>query len=280
MYEALLIAATGLRNQQARMDTVANNVANVNSAAYKSARLDFKDALYTAQYNPSYPRTPEGNQQKGHGLMVAGITKDYSTGAFQLTERNLDVAIEGEGFFELEDPNGNLVYSRNGSFQFGQSEDGMYLVNGSGWYVHDADGERIQIPENAISISFGVEGTIRFTIAAPKGEEGEEAAPAPAEGEEGEGTEEVTATLGLFTFKNLTGLLSVGSGNYGESDASGEKVPAEGVVLRQGVLEMSNVKLAEEMTRLIRTQRAFQLSSRALTTADQMEGIANDLKRR
>ncbi|MDR0491343.1 MAG: flagellar hook-basal body protein [Oscillospiraceae bacterium] len=259
MYEAINIAATGLKHQQRRLDVIANNVANVNSAAFKSDRLDFKDALYTTGIVPNYPRTPapEGNQQKGHGVMIAGITKDYSTGSFQRTDRELDVAIEGEGFFELEDPNGNIVYSRNGSFELGEGGDGMYLVNGDGWYIHDDNGMRIGIPDDTGSIAFDTDGTITFTVDG----------------------EETTAKLGLFTFRNLTGLMSVGNGNLGETEASGEKMPVDGTMIRQGEIEISNVKLSEEMTRIIRTQRVFQLSSRALTTADEMEAIANNLRR-
>ena len=259
MYEAIMIAATGLKNQQRRMDVIANNVANVNSAAFKSDRLDFKDALYTTGIVPNYPRTPapDGNQQKGHGVMVAGITKDYSTGAFQRTDRHLDVAIEGEGFYELEDPNGGIVYTRNGSLELGEGGDGMYLVSGDGWFIHDADGQRIKVPDDMGSVAIDTDGTIRFE----------------ANGEE------TTVKLGLFTFRNLTGLMSSGNGNLSETVASGEKMPATGAVVRQGELEISNVKLSEEMTRIIRTQRVFQLSSRALTTADEMDAIANNMRR-
>jgi len=257
MFEAMMTAATGLQNQQRRIDTIANNVANVNTTAFKSARLDFKDALYTAGIIPALPRTPEGNQQKGHGVLVTGIAKDFSGGHLQTTERQLDVAIDGEGFFELGDNNGNIFYTRNGSFHLSVEEDGNYLVNAEGLYVHDSDGMRILIPFGTDSINVDTAGTIRFT----------------SDGEE------TIATLGVFTFRNITGLLSAGNGNYTESPSSGERLPADGATLRQGTLEGSNVNLAEEMTRLIRTQRAFQLASRALTTADEMEGIANNMKR-
>ena len=257
MYEALMIAATGLQNQQRRLDTIANNVANVNSTAFKSARLDFKDALYTAGIVPARPRTPEGNQQKGHGVMIAGIMKDYSMGAIQTTERQFDAAIEGEGFFELGDANGNLVYTRNGSFNLSDEADGTFLVNGDGLYVHDNNGNRIQVPYGTDTIGIDTKGGVTFTAFG----------------------EETATTLGVYTFRNITGLLSTGNGTYSESPASGEKLPADDVVIRQGALEGSNVNLAEEMTRMIRTQRAFQLASRALTTADEMEGIANNMKR-
>ena len=259
MYEAVMIASTGLQSQQRRLDTIANNVANINSAAYKSARLDFKDALYTAGIVPALPRTrqPEGNQQKGHGVMVAGITKDFSTGSMQTTGRQLDVMIEGEGFFALQDPEGNTIYTRNGSFNLSVEDDGIYLVNADGYYIQDVNGERILFPEYTETIDFGTDGMITFS----------------ADGEE------TTAVLGLYTFRNLTGLLSDGRGYYSESVASGERLAADEAKIRQGVLEISNVRLADEMTRMIRTQRAFSLASRALTTSDEMEGIANNMRR-
>ena len=257
MYEAMMIAATGLKNQQYRLDTIANNVANVNSSAYKSVRLDFKDALYTSGIVPAKPRTPEGNQQKGHGVMVAGISKDFSMGNMQRTDRPLDAAIEGEGFFELGDRDGNTVYTRNGVFNLSVEDDGDYLVNGSGLYLLDAGGNRIQVPNGTDTISINTDGTVAFEAFG----------------------EETVVKIGVYTFRNMTGLLSIGDGDYAESAASGEKLPAEGVAIRSGTIEGSNVNLAEEMTRLIRTQRTFQLSSRALTTADEMEGIANNMRR-
>jgi len=256
MYEAMMIAATGLQNQQRRIDVIANNVANINSAGYKSARLDFKDALYTAGHTPGPPRTPspEGNQQKGHGVMVAGIVKDFSTGNVQRTERNLDVAIIGEGFLELEDRSGDIVYTRNGSMYL---DDDGWLVNSDGLFFHDAYGNRIQAPYGTHTINIDKSGVIEFIA----------------------GEYETTAELGLYTFRNVAGLATTGRGTYSESPASGEKRPATNAVIRQGMLEGSNVDLSEEMTRIIRTQRTFQLASRALSTADQMEGIANNLRK-
>jgi len=257
MFEAMMTAATGLHNQQRRLDTIANNVANINTIGFKSVRLDFKDALYTAGLVPGLPRSPEGNQQRGHGVLVAGTAKDFRVGNLQVTQRPLDLAIEGEGFFELRDMDGNYLYTRNGAFYLSAEADGLYLVNGAGMYVMDAYGGRIRLPENAETINITEEGLISFT----------------------ENETEIEIQLGVYTFRNLTGLLTIGDGNYSESEASGERMRAQNVVIRQGTLEGSNVNLAEEMTRMIRTQRAFQLASRALTTADEMEGIANNMRR-
>jgi len=258
MYEALSIAATALRNQQNRIDSIANNVANANSVAYKSARLDFKDALYTTGIVPGPPRSPEESQQKGHGVMVAGIGKDWRNGNFERTERLLDFAIEGEGFFALMDSNGGTVYTRNGNFNLSVEAGGTFIVNGNGLYVLDQNGGRIAVPFGVDSIEIDTDGTMRFV---------------------NNSIEVGRATLGIFTFRNLTGLATAGDGNYVQTPAAGVRLPAGNAVIRQGILEQSNVNLAEEMTRLIRTQRAFQLASRALTTADDMEGIANNMRR-
>ena len=258
MYLAKSIAATGVRHQQYRIDTIAHNVANANTVGYKTSRLDFKDALYTYGLNPSLPRTPEANQQKGHGVMLNGIARDFRTGNFERTNQPLDIAIENEGFFSMSDAAGNLIYSRNGNFNLSVEAGGTFVVNGEGLYLLDTNGARITVPPGANAIDIDVNGTFGFRM-------GDELVPGQ--------------TIGIFTFRNLHGLESVGFGNFTQSDAAGERLPANNAVVRQGILEGSNVNLAAEMTRLIRTQRAFQLASRALTTADEMEGVANNMRR-
>jgi len=260
MYLAMSIAASGLRNQQMRIDTVAHNISNTNTHGYKNARLDFKDSLYTNGITPGPARNPQENQQKGHGLMSHGITRDFKPGIIERTERDLDFAIEGEGFFAFSNPAGGVFYGRNGVFHRSVEANGTFLVNGQGLYVLDVNENRIEIPFGTSTIASDVDGTLRFLDG--------------NNNDLGGG-----ATIGMFTFRNLKGLESSGNSMFSETPASGERRPAENVVLRQGVLEGSNVNLGDEMTRIIRTQRAFQLASRALTTADEMEGIANNMKR-
>jgi len=169
-----------------------------------------------------------------------------------------DFSIEGEGFFSLADASGDLVYTRNGSFHLSVENGTTYLVNGEGLYVLDENGDRIEIPFGVNTIGVSGNGVLEFRI-----------------GDDVIGG----AQMGIFTFRNLKGLSSEGGGNFAATDASGERLAATGVTVRQGVLESSNVNLATEMTILIRTQRAFQLASRALSTADEMEGIANNMRR-
>ncbi|MDR2590801.1 MAG: flagellar hook-basal body protein [Oscillospiraceae bacterium] len=258
MYSAKSIAATGLKNQQLRLDTIAHNVANVNTVGFKTKRLDFKDALYVTGLTPPNPRSPAENQQKGHGVMVAHVVRNFRPGALVNTGHPFDLSIEGEGFFSLLNPNGDIVYTRNGNKSLSVEEDGSYFVNSEGFYFLDINGERIAMPPEASTFAVDIDGTIRFLS----------------------GQDEVGRSfLGVFTFQNLHGLAALGDANYMHDEAAGDRLPATGAVIRQGFLEGSNVDLGEEMTRIIRTQRAYQLASRALTTADEMEGVANNMKR-
>ena len=259
MYLAKSIAASGLRNQQFRIDTLAHNVANVNSHGYKNARLDFKDSLYKTGIVPGPARSPQENQQKGHGVIFTAITRDFKPGNMERTERALDFTIEGEGFFSLESPAGGVSYTRNGVFNLSVEAGGVFLVNGQGLYVLDENGARIQIPAETTAIEADVDGTLRFVR-----------------------HDELlgTARLGIFSFTNLKGLMASGNANFVHTPAAGEIFQVnDNITVRQGILEASNVNLAEEMTRVVRTQRAFQLASRALTTADEMQGIANNMRR-
>ena len=258
MYLAKSIAASGLRNQQLRIDTIANNIANANTVAYKNARLDFKDSLYTAGITPGPARSQDENQHKGHGVIAAAVTRDFKPGALDRTGRMLDFAIENEGFFSLSDHNGDVVYTRNGSFHLSAEAGNTFLVNGEGLYVLDDTGARIQVPFGTDTVTTNDDGVLFFI-----------------------NNDEIVgnATLGIFTFQNLKGLETVGNGNFSPSPAAGQRLDAVNAVVRQSVLEGSNLNLSEEMSRVIRTQRAFQLVSRALTTADEMQGIANNMRR-
>lgn len=258
MFEAVYMAATGLTNQQRRLDTIANNVSNVNTVGFKNGRLDFKDALYTAGFDPGPAYTQGGDLQKGHGVIMSAITNDFSTGAFQNTNNMLDFAIDGDAFFEVLDPYGNRLYTRAGNFYASDGASGLELTNAQGYFVQDENGNNIRIPQGTTSIEVSPEGLMTFRA-----------------GESTLGT----ARLGLYTFPNKTGLSVSGGGNYAVTAASGDAERSTDCRVIQFMLESSNVDMATEMTRLLRTQRAFSLASRALTTADDMEGIANNMRR-
>jgi flagellar basal body rod protein FlgG len=230
----------------------------VNTVGFKTARLDFKDALYTAGITPGPAYTPEGNLQKGHGVMTAAIVVEYSTGALKATDAMLDFSREGDAFFQLRDPAGNLQYTRAGNFYTSEGTTGLELVNAQGYFVTDDNGQRIVVPDGTTDIAVSDSGLLSFR-----------------QGETNLGT----AQLGMYSFANTSGLTKVGNTNFKTTVASGPAERATQFHVNQYMLENSNVDMATEMTRLLRTQRAFSFASRALTTADDMEGIANNMRR-
>ena len=257
MYEAMINAASGLISQQRRIDTIADNIANVNTAAFKAARLNFRDLLFVDGRFP-YRDTAQ-NQQKGHGVMPTSIAHNYATGSLKGTERELDFAIEGDGFFMALNPSGDIYYTRQGNFYLSEVAGSMYLVNSSGHFMLDDDEAPIILPDEATNLTINSQGDIIFS--------------GP------DNFNEQSGHIGLRAFVNPGGLSLRGQAYYEPTVASGEPQEAGYYKIHQRMLEMSNVDLSLEMTRMIRTQRAFQLASRALTTADDMEGIANNMRR-
>ncbi len=313
MSQAIFTAKTGIRAQQARLDIIGNNLANVNTNGFKSVRADFKDALYQTLRRPVFPEadgeggqaaelgsgaqrlTPlaygQGSQdgvysygddyrgfqsrlnlENGVGTVLGQTIRRFTVGPMQDTGLPLDVMLTGEGFFTVESPAGDIGYTRDGTFRLSNEADGMYLVNGNGFYVLDEQGERIRLPmtmtetdedgnvitrsANMSDLSINTDGYMSFGDNAP------------------------FAQLGLRDFPHASGLEAVGNSLFRETVASGEpQAIGEDVLVRQGYIEMSTTDLANEMVRMIRTQRAMQLSSRALTTADQMMGIAISTRR-
>lgn len=256
MNGALSIAATGIASQQRRLDVTADNLANASTNGFKSARLTFQDAMYSAIEQPDGQTGV--NLQLGHGVLTAAVSKDFSGGSVVETGNLWDLRIEGEGFFSLRALDGSVHYTKAGSFYTSKTGGQTSLVNVKGQYVLDEYGENIEIAAEAKNVEISLAGEIRFT---------------------GDGGFEQSRTLGIYRFVNTGGLMATGGGNYAASAASGAAERAVDVVVHQGSLEQSNVDVAREMTTLIRAQRALSLASRALTTADQMEGIANNLKK-
>ncbi|NMA25579.1 MAG: flagellar hook-basal body protein, partial [Clostridiales bacterium] len=248
--QSLSTAATGLAAQQQRLDIIANNIANLNTTAYKSVKAGFEDAYYTAMENPD-PDAEATYLQRGTGVRLSSTAVSFSQGIVQTTGNARDLAISGDGFFRLQDGSGAYVYTRDGSFTVSVEEDGAYLVNAGGYYVLDENNERILLPESGGSFIVRPDGSI-------------------------EGSE---TKLGVYSFANAGGLALRGRSLFIPTAASGEAVPAADYTVRQGELEGSNVDLGSEISELIQAQRAFSLASRALQTADNMEALANSIRR-
>lgn len=249
--QSVYTAKHGLQAQQQRLDTIASNIANISTTGYKSQSTLFKDALYTQMINPADTGST-ANLKQGSGVIPASSYRDFNGGTPQKTDEALDLYIEGDGFFTVRGGTGEVLFTRDGAFSVSVEENGRYLVTANGRYVLDVNGNRIALPEDLDSISVRQDGTLDL----------------------GGGT---TAALGIATFTNKDGLSLVGGGCYAETEASGGATVSSATV-RQGYLESSNVDISVELTRMIRTQRAYSLAGMVLTTWDEMENTTNSIR--
>lgn len=253
MIRSLWIAKTGLDAQQTQMDVIANNLANVSTTGFKRARAVFEDLLYQTMRQPGaqssqQTQLPSG-LQIGTGVRPVATERIFTQGNLQQTGNAKDVAISGNGFFQIQMPDGTTAYTRDGNFQ---ADNQGQLVTSSGFVVQPA----ITIPANTQSITIGRDGTVSVLQA-------------------GSSTPVQVGSLQLATFVNPAGLESKGENLYVETTASG--APSTNTpgtngagALIQGYTETSNVNVAEELVNMIQTQRAFELNSKAITTSDQM----------
>jgi len=261
MQRSLFIGATGMTAQQLNLDMIANNLANVNTSAFKRSRTDFQDLLYQTIRAPGAV-SAEGYEipsgiQFGNGVGVASITKLFEQGSFLETGNQLDVAIEGEGFFQITLPDGDIGYTRDGSFKL--NSDGT-IVTADGFALEP----ELSIPEDTVTITMGSDGTVSVTLA--------------------DSTIDELGQIELARFINPSGLLSQGRNLYRQSDASGDPIlstPGEEGAgsLRQAFLESSNVSVVDEIVQLIITQRAFEVNSSVISTSDEMLQTANNMTR-
>jgi flagellar basal-body rod protein FlgG len=253
MNRSLYIAATGMNAQQAQMDVISNNLANVSTNGFKGSRAVFEDLMYQTLRQPGANSTqqtelPSGSQV-GTGVQQVATERLYTQGNLQQTGNSKDVAINGNGFFQVQMPDGTIGYTRDGSFQ--QNSQGQ-LVTSSGYQVIPA----ITIPVNATSLTIGSDGVVSITQA-------------------GSTNNTTIGTLQLATFINPTGLQSNGENLLSETASSGApNVSAPGSngagSLNQGYVEASNVNVVQELVNMIQTQRAYEINSKAVTTSDQM----------
>lgn len=249
--------------QQTHLDVVAHNLANVNTTGYKKRRADFQDLLYQIDRQPGTPVEPDSQiptgVQVGLGTRVIGTPSFMTEGYLEVTGNPLDWTIAGEqGYFQVALQDGTIGYTRAGSWQV--DADGQ-VVNHDGLLLEPA----IVVPEDAIEIMLSNDGTVSVTVA-------------------GQTETQEIGQLELARFINPAGLKAQGSNIFVQTDASGDPILAEPGVdgmseVRQGVLEMSNVQVVEEMVDMIVAQRAYEANSKGVQTADELLRIANGLKR-
>lgn len=248
MINAFYAARSGILNSQNSLGVTANNISNVNTTGYKEQRANFADLLYTNVHGVQVD--PE-NLKSGNGAKLQEIAKIFTQGPIEDTGRTLDVGISGNGFFCLSDAQGNLSYTRDGSFSLSQENGANYLTSADGSYVLDGNLNRIVVP-NAQNVVF-----------------------APADGLPAQGN---IVKPGLFTFSNPYALNLTGNNRFTANTASGQAVATTNCELRQSALERSNVDLVSEMEKMIEQQRGFQFSAKMLQVTDEMEQTANQLR--
>jgi flagellar basal-body rod protein FlgG len=259
--KALYVAKTGLEAQQVRLAAISNNLANANTTGYKSGRAEFDDLLYQnvrapgAQGTQDEINTLPSGLQLGVGVKAVGVQKIHTQGNLMVTDNQLDLALDGKGFFRVLDPDGNIMYTRDGSFQVNQNGD---IVTSSGYPLEP----NIQVPANALNIVIGRDGTVFATEAGN---------PEPVN----------LGQIEIATFINPAGLESIGQNMYYETIASGAPVVNNPTVddaaaVIQGALEASNVNTVEELIGMIEAQRTYEMNSKAISAADGMMQYLNN----
>ncbi|MBI5491372.1 MAG: flagellar basal-body rod protein FlgG [Deltaproteobacteria bacterium] len=262
MIRALWTASTGMEAQQLNIDIIAHNLANVNTTGFKKSRADYQDLLYQeiksagASSSPS-TMVPTGIQV-GQGVRTVSTEKVFNQGNFKQTDNPLDLAVEGEGFFQVTRPDGTPSYTRTGEFKV--DRDGR-LVTSDGYVVEP----QITIPSDALTVTISADGIVSVT-------------------QPGVTTPTQVGNIELARFVNPSGLQANGKNLYTPTAASGDATTgapgAEGLgTLAQGFLEMSNVSVVEEMVNMIAAQRAYEINSKSIQTTDEMLQTANAMKR-
>lgn len=263
MIRSLYTAATGMQAQQTNMDVISNNLANVNTRGFKKSRAEFQDLLYQTLRSSGATQaagmTVPTGVQVGLGTRLVATQKQFTQGDLQETGNVFDMAIEGDGFFQVKLPTGDTGYTRCGSFT--PDRDGK-LVTADGYVLQP----EITIPQGATDISIGKDGTITVTVP-------------------GQANAQAVGTIELAKFVNPAGLIAEGGNIFtARPDASGEAVPGTPGVdgfgsISNRFLETSNVKVVDEMVSMIIAQRAYEVNSKSIQSADEMLQTANNLRR-
>lgn len=265
MIRSLYTAGSGLMAQQTAIDTIANNLSNVNTTGYKKQRAEFQEALY-AHIEPALPTGAPRGFQMGQGVQLAGLQRIMEMGPLSETGNTYDLAIQGEGFFAVQLADGSIAFTRDGAFKLDgssgpESNRPVYLTTAGGARLLDDQGQPVTIPAQGEDVTIGADGQLRFTTKDAAGE-----------------TQVDGQRIGLYSFTNPGGLLALGDNLLTTSATSGAAFLATGGI-KQGALEGSNVQMVEEMVALIQAQRAYEFSSKAVQASDEMLSIANNLRK-
>ena len=253
MISALYASKTGLAAQDKQLSTISNNLANTSTVGFKRDRAVFEDLLYQIQRQPGAKETQDSQLpsglQLGTGSRVVATQKQFTQGNLQVTEQPLDVAVNGRGFLQVLQADGTIAYTRNGQLQL--NSDGQ-VVNSDGLVLEPA----ITVPQNASKITIGKDGSVNAYI-------------------NGTVAPQQLGNISLADFVNPSGLQAIGGNLFTQTVASGDPqqgAPGENGMgsLLQGQLESSNVDIVEEMVNMITTQRAYEMNSKVVSTADQM----------
>ena len=261
MLRALYTSASGMQGQQMNLDVIANNLANVNTTGFKKSKVEFQDLLYQTN-RAAGAEAGAGNQvptslQVGHGARPVATAKVFTNGELYQTGSKLDLAIHGSGFFKVTMPDGTDAFSRDGAFKMNNSGG---VVTSDGLPVTSFAG--VTIPSTATNVSISQDGTVSLTD---------------------QGTTSTVGQITLSRFANPAGMESIGGSLYRYTLASGtEETGTPGLAgmgsVQQGYLELSNVKVVEEMVNLIKAQRAYEINSKAIQAADEMMSMSNRLR--
>lgn len=259
---SLKIGATGMQAQQTNVDVISNNIANMTTTGYKRQRPQFQDLLYQNEIRPGSISADTGQVvpsgiQKGLGVRPTAIKRLNEQGAIQITDNQLDLALNGDGYFQIELPDGELAYTRDGTFQVNENGE---LVTGRGDLVDPS----IVIPDDAVDVSINENGEVFVAI-------------------DGQVNLQNVGQLQLAAFINPSGLNAIGNNLFLETEASGPPItgnPGEDnfASILQGALEASNVEPVDEITNLIIAQRAYEMNSNVISTSDEMLQDVNQLR--
>jgi flagellar basal-body rod protein FlgG len=271
MMRSLWTAASGMKSQQLYVDSIANNNANVNTAGFKKDVMEFRSLFYETLSPAFIDENGIGKPvgvQIGHGVRVGANYKDFSQGSLDVTNNPLDFSLEGNGFFMVEDVNGDTMFTKQGGFKISIVDDQLRLVTSDGYSILSTDGDPIDFDSGFLATKLTIDSLGNMSYINPD-----------------QTISDLGYQLGIVQFKNPAGLSSIGGAFYKETSASGgpiyeaENDELQKTLTAQGSIEASNVQVVEEMVKMIVAQRAYEMNSKSIQTSDDMLALVNQLKR-